>query len=284
VHAHFAALAAANALGAGRLVGVPVSFIGHGHELFVTPRALPQKLAAAAFAAGPCDYTTRYLRQLAPNGVEGRVKTIVMGVDVSRFQRRRPYPGGRTVVAVGRLVEKKGFDVLIDAVAELEGTQPIERLRIGGEGPLRPALEERIAAAGLSGRVELLGALDGTQVRALLEGADLVAVPCVIASNGDRDAMPVVAKEALAMEVPVVASDEVGLPEVVGDGWGRLVPPADPVALAGAISEVLALPAAERAAMGAAGRAFVLESFSLDAEAERLSELITAGRQDVEPA
>ena len=275
VHVHFAALAASNALRAGRLVGVPVSFIGHGHELFVTPRVLPQKLAAAAFAAGPCEYTTRYMRELAPNGAEGRVTTIVMGVDGERFCRRRPYPGGRTVVAVGRLVEKKGFGFLIDAVAELEATQPIERLRIAGEGPLRPALQERIAAAGLSDRVELLGALDGAHVRTLLEEADVVAVPCVIASNGDRDAMPVVAKEALAMEVPVVASDEVGLPEVVGEGWGRLVPPADPVALAGAVSEVLALPATERAAMGAAGRAFVLERFSLGAEAERLSGLIT---------
>ncbi len=83
--------------------------------------------------------------------------------------------------------------------------------------------------------------------------------------------MPVVVKEALAMEVPVVASDEVGLPEVVRPEWGRLVPPGDAAALAIAIDELLALPAAERAAMGRAGRAHVAEHCDAAREAARLA-------------
>jgi glycosyltransferase involved in cell wall biosynthesis len=97
----------------------------------------------------------------------------------------------------------------------------------------------------------------------------------VVAGDGDRDTMPVIAKEALAMEVPVVASDAVGLPEVVRPQWGRLVPPGDPRALAVALAELLALPAAERAAMGRAGRAHVVAECDVRAGSARLAELVT---------
>jgi glycosyltransferase involved in cell wall biosynthesis len=107
-----------------------------------------------------------------------------------------------------------------------------------------------------------------------LEDAAVLAAPSVIAADGDRDTMPVVVKEALAMEVPVVASDEVGLPEVVRPEWGRLVPPGDARALAAAISELLALPLDQRREMGRAGRGFVLEECSLRRETERLVALI----------
>ena len=88
--------------------------------------------------------------------------------------------------------------------------------------------------------------------------------------------MPVAVKEALALEIPVVASDEVGLPEVVRDDWGRLCRPGDPIGLADAIDELLALPASTRAAMGRAGREFVLRECSLQRETARLAELIAA--------
>jgi glycosyltransferase involved in cell wall biosynthesis len=97
---------------------------------------------------------------------------------------------------------------------------------------------------------------------------------CVVASDGDRDSMPVVVKEALAMEVPVVASDEVGLPEIVREPWGRLVPPHDAEALAEAISALLALPVSERARAGEAGRAMVLRECDSDREAAKLLALI----------
>jgi hypothetical protein len=100
-------------------------------------------------------------------------------------------------------------------------------------------------------------------------------MPCVIGPDGDRDSMPVVVKEALAMEVPVVASDAVGLPELVRWQWGRLHRPGDREALACALEELLALDPAQRAAMGRAGRAFVSEHCHVDRETQRLMELIT---------
>jgi glycosyltransferase involved in cell wall biosynthesis len=88
--------------------------------------------------------------------------------------------------------------------------------------------------------------------------------------------MPVVVKEALAMEVPVVASDEVGLPELVADEWGRLVTPGDPHALARALDDVLNLPLQRRVAMGRAGRAHVLGACAIATETGRLSALVAA--------
>jgi colanic acid/amylovoran biosynthesis glycosyltransferase len=101
-----------------------------------------------------------------------------------------------------------------------------------------------------------------------------LACPSVIAADGDRDAMPMVVKEALATEVPVVTTDAAGLPELVRPEWGRTVAQRAPAALAEAIGEVLALPVRERELMGAAGRAHVLENCSLRGQAERVAALI----------
>ena len=151
------------------------------------------------------------------------------------------------MLAIGRLVEKKGFDVLVDALAQL----PDVRLRIVGDGPLRAQL--RGAAARCDGRVELLGSRAPAEVRAELERADVLAMPCVVARDGDRDSMPVVVKEAMAMGLLVVASDEVGLPECVLAPWGFLAPPGDADALAGALRAALALEPRQRAARRGAG-------------------------------
>jgi colanic acid/amylovoran biosynthesis glycosyltransferase len=258
IHAHFAAGAALDALRISALTGAPYSVTAHAWDIWLAPRNLREKLERAAFVTTGCEYNARHLRAIAPRA---QVHVIVMGVDGERFRRSTPLPGGRTVLGVGRLVEKKGFRDLARAADGLDA-----RVRIVGDGPLRDEL------AG----VELAGALDPDGVRAELERADVLAMPCVVAADGDRDSMPVVVKEAMAMELMVVASEEVGLPECVREPWGRLVAPGDPVALRTAIEEVLALSPDERAAAGAAGRAWVLEHADVHRETARLADLIAA--------
>jgi colanic acid/amylovoran biosynthesis glycosyltransferase len=263
LHAHFARVSALDALRLRRLLGVTTSVVAHGWDVFADPRNLRAKLVEADIAIAPCEYTARHLRALS-----GRadIETVVMGVDGDVFRRRAPHPGTRHVVAVGRLVEKKGFINLVRAAAQL----PDVTVTIAGDGPQRAALEAEAPE-----RVTFLGAAAPDEVRALLERADLLAMPSVIAADGDRDAMPVVVKEALAMEVCVVASDEVGLPEIVREPWGRLVPPGDPALLARAIEALLARDVEERAAAGRAGRTFVLEHASVEREAAKVSALIS---------
>jgi glycosyltransferase involved in cell wall biosynthesis len=271
LHAHFAAGAALDAMRVGALLGLPYSVMTHGYDIFQTPANLREKHERAAFAVSACDYSVRWLRERVGGAAGERIVRLITGVDGERFRRQAPYGGGSHVIAIGRLVEKKGFDVLIDAAASL----PDVRVTIVGDGPLRTELEQRIAS-----RVELVGARSPEEIRALLEDAALLAAPCVVAADGDRDTMPVVVKEALAMQVPVVASDEVGLPEVVRPEWGRLVPPGDATALAQAIRDVLDLPRDRRAEMGRAGREFVLEHCSLSGESRRLAALIAAAQSN----
>jgi colanic acid/amylovoran biosynthesis glycosyltransferase len=267
LHAHFARGAAADALRLGALLGVPYSLMTHGYDIFQLPRNLRLKHERAAFAVSACDYSVRYLE--SEFGV--RSSRLITGVDGEAFARRTPYAPPASVLAVGRLVEKKGFGVLVEAAASVPG---LERVTIVGDGPQRSSLESRVRELGLESVVSLVGPQPPERVRELLEDAALLAAPSVVAADGDRDTMPVVVKEALAMEVPVVASDEVGLPEVVRPQWGRLVPSGDAAALAAAISELLALPVERRRELGRAGRAFVLEECSLTRETERLAALI----------
>jgi glycosyltransferase involved in cell wall biosynthesis len=274
MHVHFAAGAALDAMRLSRILGIPYSVTAHAYEIFEKPANLPEKLERAALVTTGCEYNRRYLRTLVSAAAAERIHVIVMGVDPEEFGRTTPYPGGRHLVAVGRLVEKKGFRYLIDAVATLEPEHPVERLTIVGDGPLHAELTTQIERLGLAGRVVLAGSLPPAGVREVLERADLLAMPAIVAANGDRDSMPVVVKEAMAMEVPVVASDEVGLPELVRDGFGRLVPPGDAAALASAIAELLDLPAARREEMGRAARAHVIEHASLRRETAKLAELI----------
>jgi len=277
VHVHFAAGASLHALRLSRLLGIQYSLTAHAYDIFQRPRNLPEKITRASFVAAECHYTVQHLRSLADGGPPVRIHRVVTGVDAARFRRVRPYPGGGRVLAVGRHVEKKGFSNLVRAASLLRAHPVFEEVVIVGEGPLRPELERLVEMLDLGGIVRFKGNVWGADgIARILEVADVLAIPAVVASDGDRDALPVISYEALAMEVPIVASDLVGLPEVVRPPWGRLVGPGDPEALAAALSELLGLSPAERAAMGAAGRQFVLEYGNPQREVERLSELITA--------
>ncbi|HYF25416.1 MAG TPA: glycosyltransferase [Baekduia sp.] len=277
LHVHFADVTAVDGLRLGRLLGTTVSLTAHAYEIYGAPRDLRRKLRCATFTTSGCAYTVRDLREVIGPDRADDVHVVVMGVDAEAFRRAAPLPGRSTVVAVGRLVEKKGFAHLIDALATPPGAA-VRRLLVVGSGPLREALEARARERGVAERLTFLGARAPSGVREVLEEADVLAMPCVVAADGDRDSMPVVVKEALAMEVLVVASDEVGLPEIVRAPWGRLAPPGDAAALATALAEMLALGPQERERAGAAGRAFVQEHCDVHREAGRLSELIAGAR------
>ena len=267
IHAHFTAGAALDAQRVGALLGLPHSVTGHGYDVFRSPTNLPEKLTRAAFAVTTSEHFRTHLGTVAP-GV--RVELIALGVDASAFRRARPLPGGRTVVTVGRLVEKKGFEYLLRAIALLDGV----RLRIVGDGALRAELEQLAVDLRIEDRVEFLGAR--RDIREQLERGDVFALPCVIARDGDADSTPVVIKEALAMELMAVVTDAAGVAEAVRAPWGAVVAPRDSVALADAIERMLAQPDERRAELGRQARAWVLENASLERETAKVSGWIAA--------
>jgi glycosyltransferase involved in cell wall biosynthesis len=268
LHAHFATQPAAVAGRLAALSGIPWSFTAHAWDIFTAWEAMDEKLASARFCVTVCEYNRRFIAERAPAHV-GKLHVLVAGVDPEEFRRSRPYDPDGPIAAVGRLIEQKGFDHLVRAAALARGRIP--EVVIAGEGPERSALEALTAE--LDAPVRLAGALPHTEVRALYESASAAALPCVVARDGSRDSMPVALKEAMALELPVVGTDEVGIPEMVAPDRGLLVPPGDPEALAEALAELRARPPAEREAMGRAGRAFVSERCNLRVETGKLLDL-----------
>src|SRR5690349_3558273 len=118
IHAHFAGAAALDAMRVSLLTGVPYSVTTHAYDIFLEPANLDEKLQRARFHVAVCEYNAQFLRHRVPRAA-GRLHRVVMGVDPEQFKRSRPYPGGRTVVAVGRLIEKKGFAYLVEAAQRL---------------------------------------------------------------------------------------------------------------------------------------------------------------------
>ena len=199
-------------------------------------------------------------------------RTLVhhVGVDLGRFrpEPERAEPG--LIVHVGRLVEKKGTAVLIEAVARLRREGSGARLVVIGDGPLRPALERRANERDLAGRVEFLGEIVPDEVAAWLRRAWLLAVPSVTARDGDAEGLPTVLVEAAASGVPAVATDHMGNGEVVIAGLsGLLVGERDPLALAAALAQLLEFPAL-RAKFAQAARRHAERAFDLSRQTEEL--------------
>src|SRR5262249_16325102 len=151
-----------------------------------------------------------------------------------------PHERPPRIVAVGRLVEKKGFEDLVDACAILAERGRDFECRIVGTGELEAQLAARIAARGLAGRVVLVGPRPLDEVAREVQGAAALAAACVVGSDGNRDGLPTTLLEAMALGTPCVATDVTGIPEVVRDGeTGILVPQHDPTALAAALAYLL---------------------------------------------
>jgi glycosyltransferase involved in cell wall biosynthesis len=261
VHGYFAHLPADVAARAARLAGLRHGFSVHARDARkVTSAELGARAAGAACVIACNPDAAAEVRRAG-----GRAEVLPHGVDLTRF-RTAPSGPGRPLrlLAVGRLVEKKGFDVLVDAVARLR--VPF-RLRIVGDGPERDRLRAE--------HVELVGSLTHAELPREYAAADVVVVPSVEDASGDRDGLPNVVLEAMACGRPVVAGDVGAVATAVDATTGMRVPPRDPVALARAL-ERLALRPELRAALGRAGRLRVESDFDLRHCAERFVQRLEA--------
>ncbi len=181
-------------------------------------------------------------------------------------------PEGKDIVAVGRLISKKGFDLLVRAFARLERSDL--RLRIAGGGPEEEALKALAKAEGVADRIDFLGSTPHAECLELIRGARIFAIPCRTSPSGDRDGIPVVLMEAMAAGRPVIAGRLESIAELVEDGKsGLLVPPDDVDALAAALGRLVA-DGEVRRNMGLAGRARVEEEFSDATNWDRLETAI----------
>ena len=242
LHAHFATASTTVARLAAKFARIPYTFTAHAKDIFhesVCPEDFRRKLEYAAGVVTVSDYNLRYLRENYGPAAE-RTRRVYNGLDLQRFTYKAPLHRLPKIVAVGRLVEKKGFADLIGACATLAASGRQITCEIVGSGQLEADLRRRIEQSGAGGIVRLIGPRPQAEVVRLVQEAAAFVAPCVLGEDGNRDGLPTVLLEAMALGTPVISTDVTGIPEVLRDGeTGLLVPQRNPAALAGAISRLI---------------------------------------------
>ena len=276
LHAHYATHPALVAWLIHRLTGLSYSLTVHAHDIFVRHTMLATKLRAAAFVVAISEYNRQYLAQVVGAWVRAKTHVIHCGIDPAQYAprpRERERGARFEVLTTGSLQAYKGQAVLVQACAQLRAQGIPVHCRLIGGGEERSRLERQIAALRLTGVVELVGAQPQEVVAELLPTADCYVQPSIRLRSGKMEGIPVSLMEAMASEVPVVASALSGIPELVREGeTGRLVPPGQAARLAEVLGEVYADPAGA-ARQAQAGRALVLREFDLQANVAQLSRL-----------
>lgn len=254
LHAHFLTVAAQTAHLVAILTGLPYSVTAHAKDIYrnTVDWDMAARIASGAVAVVTvCDANLRYLTHRL-DGIETSLIRVYNGLGPQDPADPHRHTRG-LILGVGRLVEKKGFDLLIEAVAAMAPTRPDLRCVLIGDGDQRAELEARTARLGLTSRVRFTGALPQNEVASWLRRASVLAAPCRVATDGNQDALPTVLLEALAAGVPAVTTPVAGIPEIITHGKeGLLVPCDDAPALADALGSLLDDPQ-RRAEMAAAG-------------------------------
>jgi glycosyltransferase involved in cell wall biosynthesis len=270
LHAHFVNVASSVTLLAATLLQLPWSFTMHGPLEFdeVEAHGIPDKVRDAAFVACISDFCRAQLMRLVEPEHWEKLHIVHCGVEPERYlARQRPAREVVELLSIGRLEPMKGFAVLIAAVAELVRAGEPLRLTIVGDGPQRAALEALAARELPAGAFAFTGALGAPDVTRRLAEADIFCLPSF------AEGVPVVLMEAMASGLPVIATQIMGIPELVRDGEsGLLVPPGRPEPLAAAIRRLAREPEL-RAAYSKAGRATVEGSFDVRDSARTLQAL-----------
>ncbi len=243
IHGYFLNLPALLAMAVAVLARLPFTVAGHARDVFVCPGPMAFLIRHAQSVILCSGAVASELGKHLPDEMTSRLRVIHHGIDITRWKaanghiRKDDVP---VILAIGRFVEKKGFDVLLRSCALLRDRAIAFRLLILGDGPQAQRLHRIVAREGLAEHVVFTGWTPQARLRQIMGTATVLAVPSVVAHDGDQDGIPNVVLEAAACGVPVVASRLPGITEAVEDGvTGVLVEPGDHQALARSIERIL---------------------------------------------
>jgi colanic acid/amylovoran biosynthesis glycosyltransferase len=277
LHAHFATEPTSVARLAARLAGVSYTFTAHAKDIFhegTVREDRQRKVNDAAAVVTVSEFNRRFL-EATYGGQGGKVRRIYNGLNLDEFAYAEPRQRPPTIVSVGRLIEKKGFVDLIEACALLAADAAPFRCQIIGSGEDEALLRERIRVRDLTGRVELLGPRPQAEVIQRVQAAAVFAAPCVVGQDGNRDGLPTVLLETMALGTPCISTDVTGIPEVVRhEETGLVVPQRDPAALAAALRALLT-DAPRRVRLAAAARALIEREFDIDCNTAEMRALFS---------
>jgi glycosyltransferase involved in cell wall biosynthesis len=280
LYAHFLHTPSSVTRYASLLRGINWGFSAHAKDIWISPEwEKREKLADAEFGATCTALGAAHLRDLSAD--PARLDLVYHGLDLARFPEppplrpRRDGSGDAVIlISVGRLVEKKGFDLLLAALAALPSSLNWRFTHIGG-GELSSSLSAEARKLAIADRIEWRGACDQSEVVAALREADIFVLPSRIAADGDRDGLPNVLMEAASQDLPIVATDVSAIPEFIENGkHGVLVEP-DAGKLSQALARIIGDPE-RRAAMAKAARARLVADFGMDRGVDRLATRLRA--------
>ena len=276
-HVHFANRAAHTAMFVKAISGIPFSITAHGQDFMSdlgNDELLRELCASAKFVGAETDYSRDMLAARCPESGE-KIFRVYNGIDLARFpiaQTRRHSVVPIRFLSTGRLIPFKGFDVLIDACAQLQNRALNFACEIIGHGPLRADLEGRVVQHNLQERVHFADEQSQNYVLRALRNSDIFVLASAPDERGASDIFPTVIAEAMASEKPVISTTVAGIPELVANGkTGVLVPPRDASALANAM-ERLACDENLRNDFGRAGRFRIEQEFTIEKTIEPLLE------------
>lgn len=261
LHAHFVSNATTVALLASRFSQIPFSFTAHARDVYhtytdqsVDNEVRRRKMAEARFVVTVSDYNRDHLQTVADRWASNRIRRLYNGVDLTHFRPGSENRPSDLFIAVGRLVEKKGFQYLVNACEILQQRGLTFRCEIIGDGPQQEMLAQQIRDSDLDEKVKLTGAKPQEKLIDYMKRAAAVVLPCVVSSSGDRDGLPTVLLEGMAMGLPVISTHVAGVPEIIDHKeTGLLVPSENSLELANAMERVLDEPQ-QRIMMGDAAR------------------------------
>ena len=278
LHAHFSGLATEIALFISKTTNIPYSFTTHAYDIFVNPNQIEKKLTHAKFMATISQFNKNYITdKLVPNRVDlhSKIHIVHCGINTDLIRIRQPKATNNLfkIVCVGRLVEKKGIEFLIQACGLLLKKEIREfKCHIIGDGPLREKLESLTLSLGLDRHIKFIGSKDHHQTLQIMENSDVFALPCIQASNGDMDGIPVVLMESMAMGLPTISTPISGIPELL-KGCGQLCEPESPESLSTEIEKIMLMSSDELREISDLCQSKIKADFSLDTETDKLREL-----------
>lgn len=264
-HAHFASKASTIARLASRFAGISYTLTAHAKDIFqedISLNEVQANLADAATVITVSDFNVEYIHKTY--GIDKlNIQRIYNGLDLTRFPYKASQERPPEIIAVGRLVEKKGFSDLIEACSLMAQQKVDFECSIIGTGPLENELQRQIESLGICEKVKLLGPLPQNEVIKRVQDAAVMAAPCIVASDEDKDGLPTVLIEAMALGTTCVSTDVTGIPEIVIDGeTGLTVPQHNPSRLASAL-EILLTQANLRCELSQKARNLIEEKFDI---------------------
>ena len=278
LHAHFAHDPTLVAYLVHCITGLPFSFTAHARDLYQVPEnVLRDRIRQATDVITCCQANLEYLNRIAPSQ-QSKFSLVYHGVNLKDFQpvsnpSASSVPKYPVILSVGRLVEKKGFQDLLQALLLVKGRGEAFRCVIYGDGPLCQQLREWIKAHDMAGEVMLKGACTQQELISVFQSATLFILTPIQTEDGDRDGIPNVLLEAMAVGLPVVTTAVAGIPELVDNNQnGLLYQPHDVEGIASGIIELLHN-AEKRRQLGSAGSKKVMEQFDIAQAANHLKVL-----------